>query len=267
MKRILTAVLLLPLFFVALWLPEPTWFNLFAVAAAVLAGREVFSLARATGHAASSAVGLPCILGLLAAAWWPEVLRPEWVLLVGAAVLVALTLGSGADLRGALGLSASTLFGVLYVGGLMAYVIRLKAEGPAEHGRDLILLLAATMWVGDSAALYGGTWFGRHKLAPRVSPKKTWEGAVAGLLGSVAAALVATVTWMQWMTAAHAVGLACLLAVVGQVGDLYESALKRGADVKDSSALLPGHGGMLDRIDSLLFAAPVLFYYHRIWLA
>lgn len=267
MKRILTALLLLPVFFVILWLPEPTYFNIFAVAAAVLAGREYFSLARSTGQQASSEVGMTCILGLLAAAWWPEVLRPEWVLLVGAAALAALTLHSRTDLKGALGLSASTLFGVLYVGGLMGYVILLKAEGPAEHGRDLILLLAGTMWVGDSAALYGGTWFGRHKLAPRVSPKKTWEGAVAGLLGSVAAALVATVTWMQWMSVAHAIAVACVLSAVGQVGDLYESALKRGADVKDSSALLPGHGGMLDRIDSLLFAAPVLFYYHRIWLA
>jgi len=265
--RILTAVVLLPFFVVALWLPEPAYFNLFAVGAAILAGWEYFALARATGMPASRAVGLLWILGLLASAWWPELLRPEWVSLAAFAGLAGLVLFSGMDLRGALGLCAGTAFGALYVGGLMAYVILLKAEGPREHGRDLILLLAGTMWLGDSAAYYGGSLLGRHKLAPRISPKKTWEGAAAGLLGSIAAALLATVTWMQWMSVLHAVVLACLLSAVGQAGDLFESALKRGAAVKDSSALLPGHGGMLDRIDSLLFAAPLLFYYHRVWLA
>lgn len=266
MKRILTALLLIPVFLAALWLPEPTLFNLFAVAAALLAGREYFGIVRATGQAVSEEVGFLAILGLLGAAWFPYVLRPEWVMLVVFAGLASLVLFSGSDLKQALSLCGSTLLGAAYVGGLIAYIIALKAEGPKEHGRDLVLLLAGTMWAGDSMALAGGMLFGRHKLATRISPKKTWEGAVAGWLGSVAAALIATATWMQWMSVLHAVLLATLLAVAGQAGDLFESALKRGADVKDSSGLLPGHGGMLDRIDSLLFAAPVLFYYHRIWL-
>lgn len=266
MKRILTAVLLIPVFVAALWLPQPTLFNIFAVAAALLAGREYFGIAKATGHAVSEEVGFLAILGLLAAAWFPALLRPEWVMLVAFAGLAALVLLSGKELKHTLGLCGSTLLGAAYVGGLMAYIIALKAEGPREHGRDLVLLLAATMWAGDSLALAGGMLFGKHKLAPRISPKKTWEGAVAGWLGSVLAALIAMISWMQWLSLHHALILATVLAIVGQAGDLFESALKRGADVKDSSSLLPGHGGMLDRIDSLLFAAPVLFYYHRIWL-
>lgn len=122
----------------------------------------------------------------------------------------------------------------------------------------LLILLLAIVWTGDTAAYYGGSAFGRHKLAPRVSPNKTWEGAVAGFVGSLAACLA----WSLWRLDRVDTGLlvlAGLCAVAAQLGDLVESMMKRGANVKDSGTLLPGHGGALDRLDALLFSAP-LFY-------
>jgi phosphatidate cytidylyltransferase len=143
-----------------------------------------------------------------------------------------------------------------------------------ENGPSLLLFLFLVVWAGDIAALYVGRAWGRRKLAPSISPGKTWEGSVASVVGSVAIGLALVLlaaalsrrngglsillsfpgSIMGW------VALAVLLNVAAQVGDLVESALKRGAGVKDSGALLPGHGGMLDRIDALLVAAPVLWY-------
>jgi phosphatidate cytidylyltransferase len=121
----------------------------------------------------------------------------------------------------------------------------------------LVFLLLAIVWLGDTAAYYVGSRFGRRKLAPVVSPKKTWEGAAACLV----TALVATALWSAWRLGRMDWGLlavAAVTSVAAQVGDLVESMIKRGAGVKDSGHVLPGHGGVLDRLDALLFAAPVL---------
>ena len=145
------------------------------------------------------------------------------------------------------------LLGSVYMGLLYPYILYLRAEGLYAVG----LLIAAT-WVGDTAAYFAGMNWGRHPLLPKVSPKKTVEGAVVGLAGSaVAGALVAYVAFhpaWQGLVSGAVVGL------VGQVGDLAESALKRYAGIKDSGVLIPGHGGVLDRFDSMVAAAPVLYY-------
>jgi phosphatidate cytidylyltransferase len=127
---------------------------------------------------------------------------------------------------------------------------------------DVVLTLLAVVWVGDSAAYFGGRALGRHKLAPEISPNKTVEGSVAGLMGSVAAG-IAMGTWLLGLSAAFMAGISLVAGIAGQIGDLAESALKRSAGVKDSSTLLPGHGGMLDRLDSLMFAAPVFYWFFR----
>jgi phosphatidate cytidylyltransferase len=159
-----------------------------------------------------------------------------------------------------LGAAATTVFGVLYVAFTLCWLVPLRFSKPLE-GRNLVFLLFIVIWAGDIFAYLGGRLFGRTPVFLRVSPKKTVEGAVAGFAGSMAVAWVFT-RWL-WRVAdlETTMVLAGLIAVAGQLGDLVESALKRGADLKDSGTLLPGHGGLLDRIDSLLFGTPTL------WLA
>jgi len=131
-------------------------------------------------------------------------------------------------------------------------------------GGRLILALYLIVWMGDSAAYFVGSLLGRHKLAPRVSPKKTWEGAGGNLAGNLAAAFLIKATACPQWTVVDAAAIGLLLGVVGQLGDLVESTWKRSAHVKDSNmggVAIPGHGGMLDRIDSLVFAAPALYAY------
>ncbi len=130
----------------------------------------------------------------------------------------------------------------------------------------MLLFTLVLIWVGDTAAYFVGRTFGRHLMAPQVSPKKTWEGAVANLLGS----LLVAVVFYRWMNIALPLlgCLAVLASVAGQAGDLLESAYKRSAGAKDSGVLLPGHGGILDRIDALILAAPIVWYYLTLpWLS
>lgn len=150
-----------------------------------------------------------------------------------------------------------TVFGILYVNWLLGYAFWLR---DLESGKEWVLLLVWVTWLGETAAYLVGSAAGRHRLAPMVSPKKTVEGALAQLVVSVLAAVIAQ-TWFfpaLGLAGAALVGLA--LGVSGQIGDLVESALKRSVGTKDTGSLIPGHGGVLDRIDSLLFNTPVLFY-------
>jgi phosphatidate cytidylyltransferase len=160
----------------------------------------------------------------------------------------------------------TTYFPVLFVGLPMGFVVALE-HIPGTNGPDLLLLAMLCVTLSDTGAFYLGSALGKHKLAPTISPKKTWEGAAGGVLGSVLAALIAHFWFFQKLPLGHALALAVVLCAAGIVGDLAESMLKRAAGVKDSSALLPGHGGVLDRVDSLLVAAPVLYYYWVFLLA
>lgn len=155
---------------------------------------------------------------------------------------------------------ASTMLGIFFVAFTFSWLIPLRFAAPAE-GRSLVLLLFAVVWGGDVFAYVVGRFAGRIPLAVRISPRKTVEGAVAGLAGAILVAWVFTQWFWQTADQKTVILIAGLVAVAGQAGDLVESALKRAADLKDSGAILPGHGGMLDRIDSLLFGIPVM------WLA
>ncbi|NJN64238.1 MAG: phosphatidate cytidylyltransferase [Acidobacteria bacterium] len=162
-----------------------------------------------------------------------------------------------------------TVFSIAYIGVTLGHLLGLLVSNlprARETGEDLLILAIVVVYVGDTLAYYGGRAFGSHRLAPVISPAKTWEGAIAGVLGSIAGALLATFWFYRALPAGHAIAIGVLLGVAGILGDLTESLIKRAAAVKDSGALLPGHGGFLDRIDSLLFAAPILYWYHRIVL-
>jgi len=154
---------------------------------------------------------------------------------------------------------SNTIFGMLYVSWLASHLLMIRMT---DMGRELIFFILLIAWIGDTAAYYGGMRFGKHKLAPLISPGKTIEGAIAGLIGSICGALIAKFLFLNF-NLPNAILTGILVGIAGQLGDLSESLIKRNFQVKDSGSVIPGHGGMLDRIDSLLFAAPVLYYYNE----
>jgi phosphatidate cytidylyltransferase len=161
-----------------------------------------------------------------------------------------------------------TLLPIIYLGLTLGHVggLLVVEGGNRELGEDLLIFALVVVYLGDTCAFYGGRVLGRHPMAPGISPKKTWEGAACGLLGAMAASLLGPFWFYPALPWEHGLFLGGLLAIAGMLGDLSESFFKRAAGVKDSGGLLPGHGGVLDRIDSLLLAAPVLYWYHRLLL-
>jgi phosphatidate cytidylyltransferase len=153
---------------------------------------------------------------------------------------------------------AFTLLGVFYVGWLLSYVLLLRL---LIDGHYYVFYIFGVVWLGDAAALVVGTLMGQHKLAPAISPRKTIEGAVGGLLGSLCGAILGGLWLLPHFSLSHCLATGCMLAVLGQLGDFSESLLKRSAGVKDSGGLIPGHGGILDKVDGILFGAPALYYY------
>ncbi|HEX7191304.1 MAG TPA: phosphatidate cytidylyltransferase [Thermoanaerobaculia bacterium] len=155
--------------------------------------------------------------------------------------------------------SAIAVMATLYVGMLGGSLIRMRSDFPV--GPKLVFFLLVVVWLGDAGAYYTGKAFGRHKLSPRISPKKTVEGLIGGIASSIIAAIVIHFTFFPEFQLLHAVIAGVILSSCGVVGDLAESLWKRSADVKDSGTLIPGHGGFLDRFDSVFFTAPILYTY------
>ncbi len=178
-----------------------------------------------------------------------------------AVVLLTAMLARAPDLAGSVPAAAATLLGAAYLGSLGGAMAALRTLPPDASGAWRLTLLLAIIMTADTLAFAAGSAFGRHKLAPRISPGKTVEGLGGGLVGGVIGALVVQRLGLAEVPVWHAVALGALVAGAGVLGDLVESLLKRWAGVKDSGSLFPGHGGMLDRLDSLLFGAPVLYYY------
>ncbi|KPK92195.1 MAG: hypothetical protein AMJ94_05750 [Deltaproteobacteria bacterium SM23_61] len=150
------------------------------------------------------------------------------------------------------------LLGLLYIALLLAHFVLMRKM---DTGRILILFTLVAVYFGDTTAFYIGRAYGKRKLAPRISPGKTVEGGLGAVAGSVAGAVLSKMLFFPQLPVVHALVLGAAVGGIGQMGDLWESLLKRSAQVKDSGALIPGHGGLLDRIDSVLFAAPLVYYY------
>ena len=151
----------------------------------------------------------------------------------------------------------NSLFGLLFIGWGLSHFILLRS---LESGKWYILFLCVIIWVGDASAMYIGKGFGRHKLVPAISPGKTWEGALGGMLSSLLVAILTSRVFAPQLSLSQSIIFGLVVALAAQLSDLGESILKRYTGVKDSGTLIPGHGGVLDRIDSLFFAAPVAFY-------
>ncbi|MDF1544261.1 MAG: phosphatidate cytidylyltransferase [bacterium] len=161
---------------------------------------------------------------------------------------------------------ATLVWAVCYIGLLYPYVYKVGTEFETVSGGDLLLFLFALVWAGDTAAMGFGKWLGKHKLAPSVSPNKTVEGFLGHILFCLAIGIAAHYLLLTQVTLPLVLGAAVGVSILGQLGDLVESMWKRSIGIKDSSALIPGHGGVLDRFDSLLFGAPFLFFYLRIFV-
>lgn len=261
MTRVLTAAVLLPVLWLAIKRAPPWVFVAVVAVAMLLAAWECYALLSARGVRPMRVVGsLGCLAVTLSFSGGASAVAPALPL---ALVTMAATVGAmwrRDEPAAMLETASATLFPVLFVGLAFGYPVALRAL-PGEDGTDLLLLLLVCVMASDTAAYYLGSLFGRRRLSPILSPKKSWEGAVGGVLASVGAALVAHAWFYQRLPLVHAIALGLLLGVAGILGDLAESMVKRAAGAKDSSGVLPGHGGLLDRTDSLLFAGPLLYYY------
>ncbi len=153
---------------------------------------------------------------------------------------------------------AYAVLGFVYIPLLLMHLVMLRQQ---PYGWQWLLTIMLIVMTNDSAAFYSGSAFGKNRLYPQVSPKKSIEGALGGLVGSVAGTMLGRYTFFPQLTIADALFTAILVGIVGQTGDLFESLLKRSFGVKDSGSCIPGHGGVLDRLDSIIFAAPVTYYY------
>ncbi len=302
MKRALTAIILIPIVVIALF-KAPLWlFTLFVFGVAVLAAHEYFEIATATGFKPFRNLDYILITWVFASFSVAAVkLQVTPVVLISVLMLIVplilfcfvfLTVAMTRDsLSQALGDAAVSFFLVPYIAVPLVLIVVFRAV--FGTGAIFVLYLMLMVWTGDIAAYYVGRALGKHKLAPRVSPGKTWEGAIASAIGSIIVALLlfrysvsievglsklhlldlrhnffvdashsgpvfASLTAPVWLV----VLFGLCVNVAAQIGDLVESAMKRGAGVKDSGTIVPGHGGVLDRIDALLFAIPVgwLFY-------
>jgi phosphatidate cytidylyltransferase len=279
-KRVLTALVLIPVV-VFIVLCTPTVVVAIATAIiTILALWEYFSLGEAIGHRAYRLWTTLTALILLLTQWHSTLLLPRilegklspyfftdflkasrvpgidvlFLFVLGLTCLTLWTRRPLVETLPAAGISSSAL---LFVAFPLSYAVRL--HGIPILGRRLLLFALVLTWTADSTAYFLGRAIGKHPLAPHISPKKTWEGSIGGMLGSL---LVAGIFrfWIR-LPLPHLLVIAVLGNIAGQMGDLLESAYKRSAGVKDSGGLLPGHGGMLDRIDALILCIPVLWYY------
>jgi phosphatidate cytidylyltransferase len=279
-KRVATAAVLIP-FVVGLVVRGSTAIVALAVAlVTLLALFEYFALGEAIGHRAYRFWTESCALMLIFVQWFatiepafglprrltvhreidyffgisPTVPDVFFLFVLGIAVLTLWTRRPLVEALPSAGISAS---GLILIAFPLSYAVRL--HGWPLQGPPLLLFAMVIIWVGDTAGYFVGRSIGKHALAPHLSPKKTWEGTVASFLGSLIVALI----FARFITVPlpHLLAMAAVGNVAGQVGDLLESAYKRSAGIKDSGSILPGHGGVLDRIDALILAFPVVWYY------
>lgn len=294
MKRVLTALVLIPLVVLAVFRAPLVIFALLVAAIAVLALHEYLNVVKHYGI--EPVISMSYAVSILLIASIYLVVRNDLFVQAHASILWLLPLLFGIpvvfrrELRMALAAAAASAFSVLYIAAPLALLILMR-RSPFQS--VLIVFVLFSVWAGDIAAYYVGKNLGRNKLAPVVSPNKTWEGAVASLLASVAVAMLVFAferpiaslfsgysdispanysgphgPMARQAFSFYVIALGIITNIAAQFGDLFESALKRGAQMKDSGSLLPGHGGVLDRIDALFFAIPTVWYYanfHPFW--
>ena len=261
-KRVFVAAVFIPVFYFMVK-DLPSWvFFVFASGGILWGMYEFYKMVYHDHQRLEIALGLVAGFALAVIfyrqAWSVE---REWVtVLVAGTLLIELFLRK--DIKAALMDGAMLLIGVFYVGWLLGHLILLRNLNEGEY---LVFFVFLVTWSCDTCAYYTGKRWGRRALAPRISPNKTIEGAIGGLIGGLIASLIARWWFLPDLSLQDVIGLGVILGILGQLGDLVESQFKRGAGVKDSSGLLPAHGGILDKVDSLIFTAPA-FYLYLVWI-
>ena len=256
-KRVITSLCGIPLLIAAIWFDEPLpWFTILVAVWGLLAAFEFYKLV-----AVSRVLSLTCfgliwtLLFIISPHFDYEFIIP--LLLTSAMVLSLVWAVLRLKREGAFIIWAWTIVGMLYVGWLLSYLVALRLDA----GRDWVFFTLFTIFGSDTVAYFVGRALGRHHLAPRISPKKTWEGAVGGVAGAIVVSLLFVTFTSLPLSYGQAIFLGLLVSIFGQFGDLAESLLKRTTGVKESGSSLPGHGGFLDRIDSVVFAGVVVYLY------
>jgi phosphatidate cytidylyltransferase len=258
-QRILSGLLFLPIFYLVTWRLQPVYFTALVLLAVAVGQHEFYRMAKARGITPDRVLGM--ILGALVVL---ESYRqvPAGELRYGlAAILLAILISrlfSPRPVEGALEDISVTALGVFYVAFLFSFQVAVRM---LADGKQWLVFLFFIIWAADIGAYSIGIPFGKHRLYVKVSPKKSVEGFLGALAAAAGMALICRFWFMPSIGVTEAVGIALALAAIGTAGDLVESLIKRAAGVKDSGSIIPGHGGILDRMDSMLFAAPVLYYY------
>jgi phosphatidate cytidylyltransferase len=273
-ERTLTSAWYATLLVVIVWFGGGPGFTALVATLGVLAALEFYRMVASTKPPPLTYFGLTWtaffilsrnseLLSLLETRLNPDLLTP--LLITSAIVLPLIGLLTRRQKEGTFTSWVWTIAGILYIGWLSSHLVALRG---LDSGRNWVFLALFVTWVSDTTAFLIGRGLGRHKLAPTISPGKTWEGTIGGICGGIAVStLFFTPTPLQLpLTSGQAMLLGALTSILGQVGDLVESLLKRNLGVKDSGNLMPGHGGILDRIDSLIFAGIVVYYY-AVWVA
>lgn len=263
LKRWLTALSLIPLLLLVIGFGSESIFFGLVLVTIILAINEFYALVLPINHRREKVLGI--LLGLLLAY---GIYRGEGLLLLSISTFIVLFLlifflAYAQDLTSVIPGFAKLLMGIFYIGLLFPHFTLIRGM---PLGKQWVFFVLVVTFMGDTVAYYGGSYFGRHKLYPKVSPGKTIEGSLTGFIGNIGGALIFRKYFLNHIGIYHCLILAIGLGIMGQLGDLCESMIKRSAGVKDSGSLLPGHGGILDRIDSILFSAPFLYYYAILFL-
>ena len=259
-KRVITALWGIPLLILVVWFDKPLpWFTIFMALWGALAVYEFYSIVAASKASPLTHFGMIWTIFFIISPYFEYGFLP--LLIFASAVFLSpllLMLRRRKELFFASWLW--TMAGILYGGWLLSYLVTLRIE----VGSGWVLLAIFTVFGSDTAAYFIGRALGRHPLAPHISPSKTWEGAIGGVLGAIITSLILVNIFFLPLGFWEAIWLGLLISIFGQAGDLLESLFKRLMGIKESGALLPGHGGLLDRMDSVVFAGVVVYLYYMI---
>jgi len=262
--RTLIAILFIPII-LGVCVGGKFFFLGFTLIIGTLAFYEFISMANKKDVSGSLIIGIPAVVTIVLNAYFNFV---EFSSLIFFIVFIVLLHELFRNKKSAILNLGVTFLGILYIGVFVsAFILLREYFDDYQHGAMVIISMLATIWICDSAAYFFGLSFGKHRLFLRVSPKKSWEGAIAGFIFSILTMLAAKLLVVDFLSWQNVIIIGFILGTVGQVGDLIESLLKRDAGVKDSSNIIPGHGGIFDRFDSLIYSVPIVFLYIKYFIS